>query len=107
MRSTAVLACLLGAFVAGESGRAGEPPCGCQAETCFPRSTCLDDYCPSPYPRQCWPPYPAFYQCVPAGVCSHPPCVGVGNEKLTWWWIPTLRALREALWLNGPDTHAH
>jgi hypothetical protein len=64
---------------------------------CFPRCGCPDDYCPSPYPRQCWPPYPPFYQCVPAGNCAHPPCVGVGNEKLTWWFIPTPRALREAL----------
>src|SRR5437868_6555953 len=36
---------------------------------CFPRSTCPDDYCPNPLPRQCWLPYPAFYQCVPAGQC--------------------------------------
>ena len=68
------------------------------AHGCFPRWGCPDDYCPNPYPRQCWPPYPPFYQCVPAGDCVHPPCVGVGNEKLTWWWIPTPRALREALW---------
>jgi hypothetical protein len=67
---------------------------------CFPRCGCADDYCPSPYPRQCWPPYPPFYQCVPAGACAHPACVGVGNEKLTWWWIPTPRAFREALWLE-------
>jgi hypothetical protein len=65
---------------------------------CFPRCGCPDDYCPNPYPRQCWPPYPPFYRCVPAGECSHPPCVGVGNEKLTWWFLPTPRALREALW---------
>jgi hypothetical protein len=65
---------------------------------CFPRHGCPDDYCPNPYPRQCWPPYPPFYRCVPAGDCTHPPCVGVGYEKLTWWWLPTLRALRDALW---------
>jgi hypothetical protein len=65
---------------------------------CFPRCGCRDDYCPNPYPRQCWPPYPPFYQCVPAGACTHPPCVGVGNEGLTWWFLPTPRALREALW---------
>ena len=65
---------------------------------CFPLHGCPDDYCPNPFPRQCWPPYPPFYRCVPAGNCGHPPCVGVGNETLTWWWIPTPRALREALW---------
>jgi hypothetical protein len=65
---------------------------------CFPRCGCPDDYCPNPYPRQCWPPYLPFYRCVPAGECAHPPCVGVGNEKLTWWFLPTPRALREALW---------
>jgi hypothetical protein len=71
----------------------------CQwARSCFPRGGCCDDYCAHPYPRPCWPPYPPFYQCVPAGHCAHPPCVGVGNEKLTWWWVPTPRALREALW---------
>jgi hypothetical protein len=66
--------------------------------SCFPRGGCPDDYCPHPLPRQCWPPYPPFYRCVPAGHCAHPPCVGVGNENLTWWWIPTPRALRDALW---------
>jgi hypothetical protein len=65
---------------------------------CFPRGGCCDDYCPHPFPRQCWPPYPPFYRCVPAGNCAHPPCVGVGNEGLTWWWVPTPRALRDALW---------
>jgi hypothetical protein len=72
--------------------------CGHWTRACFPRCGCPDDYCPNPLPRQCWPPYPPFYQCVPAGDFVHPPCVGVGNEKLTWWWIPTPRALREALW---------
>jgi hypothetical protein len=85
------------------------PPCrlpsaspdGCHwVRGCFPRGGCPDDYCPNPYPRQCWPPYPPFYKCVVAGNCGHPPCVGVGNEKLTWWWIPTPRALRDALWLQ-------
>src|SRR5262249_53314169 len=66
--------------------------------SCFPRCGCPDDYCPNPLPRQCRPPYLPFYQCVPAGDCAHPPCVGVGNEKLTWWFLPTPRALREALW---------
>ncbi len=65
---------------------------------CFPRRCCPDDYCAKPYPRQCWPAYPPFYRCVPAGECAHPSCVGVGNEKLTWWFVPTPRALHEALW---------
>ena len=59
---------------------------------------CPDDYCPHPFPRQYGHPTPAFYRCVPAGECDHPPCVGVGNEQLTWWWLPTPRALRDALW---------
>src|SRR5262249_14116661 len=37
---------------------------------CFPRGGCPDDYCPNPFPRQCWPPYPLFYRCVPAGECA-------------------------------------
>jgi hypothetical protein len=74
-------------------------PSGCHwTRDCFPRCGCPDDYCPRPFPRQCWPPYPPYYQCVPAGECGHPPCVGVGNEKLTWWFFPTPRALYEALW---------
>jgi hypothetical protein len=80
-------------------GLPGVGPTGCHwTYGCFPRCGCPDDYCPHPYPRQCWPPYPSFYRCVPAGECCHPRCVGVGNEKLTWWFFPTPRALREALW---------
>src|SRR5262249_7872718 len=77
----------------------GDGPGGCRWSLfCFPRCDCPDDYCAHPYPRQCWPPYPPFYRCGPAGDCGHPPCTGVGNEGLSWWWIPTPRALREALW---------
>jgi hypothetical protein len=65
---------------------------------CFPRCAGRDDYCPHPFPRPCWPPYPPFYKCVPAGNCAHPPCTGVGNEKVAWWFVPTPRALREAVW---------
>src|SRR5262245_14836155 len=64
---------------------------------CFPRWGCPDDYSPNPYPRQCWPPYPPFYQCVPAGDCA-PCCRDRGKDRLTWWFIPTPRALREAFW---------
>jgi hypothetical protein len=121
-RTSAALLCVLGTLMASTPAPGQEPrpvPAGsCSTCTegpasglhgggggcchwtagCFPRCDCPDDYCPNPYPRQCWPPYPPFYRCVPAGDCAHPPCVGVGNEKLTWWWIPTPRALREALW---------
>src|SRR5215471_10778323 len=52
----------------------GLPGCGLNGFRwtlgCFPRCTCPDDYCPNPYPRQCWPPYPPFYRCVPAGDCA-------------------------------------
>src|SRR5437764_10310404 len=41
---------------------------------CFPHGGCADDYCSLPYPRQCWPLYPAFYRCVPAGDCAGPGC---------------------------------
>jgi hypothetical protein len=88
-----------GACATGESCGSGPGCCG-WVRTCFPRRGCCDDYCPNPYPRQCWLPYPPFYRCVPAGECVHPSCVGVGNEKLTWWWIPTPRALRDALWCD-------
>jgi hypothetical protein len=65
---------------------------------CFPRRCCADDYCPNPYPQPCWPPYPPFYRCAPAGDCTAPPCGSPGKEKLTWWFLPTPRALHEALW---------
>lgn len=65
---------------------------------CFPRNACPDDYCDKPFPRQCWPDYPPFYRCVPAGDCAG---YGNGKENLTWWFIPKPQALREALWLKG------
>jgi hypothetical protein len=84
---------------------AAGPACGAEghgpshwALDCFPRWGCPDDYCPHPYPRQCWSPYPPFYRCVSAGQCAPAPGVGVRDEKLTWWFLPTPRALREALW---------
>jgi hypothetical protein len=82
------------------------PACGLQehclncfrwTNDCFPRSGCPDDYCPNPYPRQCWPPYPPFYRCVPAGDCVQCGC-SQGKDKLSWWFLPTPQALREALW---------
>jgi len=62
---------------------------------CFPHNACPDDYCPSPFPRQCWPPYPSFYRCVPAGDCAG--CRDRSTDDLTWWFIPKPRALREAI----------
>jgi len=62
---------------------------------CFPRGGCPDDYCPNPFPRQCWPPYPLFYRCVPAGECAD--CRDRSTDDLTWWFIPKPRALREAI----------
>jgi hypothetical protein len=80
----------------------GFPGCGlnCFQWTlgCFPRCGCPDDYCPNPYPKQCWPPYPPFYRCVPAGDCARSCGGGEGKDRLTWWFIPTPRALRAALW---------
>jgi hypothetical protein len=29
---------------------------------------------------------------------------GVADEKFTWWWIPTPRALREAIWCESSTT---
>src|SRR6266568_3615263 len=55
---------------------------------CFPRNKCPDDYCPNPFPRQCWPPYPSFYRCVPAGDCSSPGCRDRSTENLSWWFLP-------------------
>jgi hypothetical protein len=82
---------------------AGRPACNssCPAHpslhwtsACFPCKSCPDDYCPHAYPRQCWLPYPPFYQCVPAGNC----CGVTNNDRLTWWFLPRPRALHEALW---------
>jgi hypothetical protein len=62
---------------------------------CFPRSGCPDDYCPNPFPRQCWPPYPLFYRCVPAGDCAD--CRDRSADDLSWWFIPKPRTLHEAI----------
>jgi hypothetical protein len=72
------------------------------AQGCFPRCGCPDDYCPHPYPPPCWPPYPSFYQCVPAGAWA-PSTYGVpGKDRISLWFIPTPLTLREALWLHHP-----
>ncbi len=77
------------------------PGCGLHwTGDCFPRYGCPDDYCSKPFPRQCWPSYPPYYRCVPAGDCIGPACGSPGKDRLTWWFIPTPRALREALWLH-------
>jgi hypothetical protein len=78
-------------------------PCGgprglTWARDCFPRCGCPDDYCPNPFPRPCWPPYPPFYQCVPAGDCGQGCGCGQGKDRLSWWFLATPRALREAVW---------
>jgi hypothetical protein len=67
-------------------------------QCCFPRQGCPDDYCPNPFPRPCPPPYPPFYQCVPAGECGQAAGCGHDKDRLTWWFLPTPRALREAVW---------
>jgi hypothetical protein len=117
--ASAVLLCLLIALARGETGIGQEPrqgpaliatqapPCGspgCQPQglhwtlSCFPRCGCADDYCPHPCPPPCQPPYPPFYRCVPAGDYARPGCGGHGTNNLSWWFLPTPRALREALW---------
>src|SRR5947209_1858497 len=68
------------------------------ALSCFPCFSCPDDYCPNPYPPPCPSSYPAYYRCVPAGDCAN--CGGPRNNTLTLWFLPTPRALREALWFQ-------
>jgi hypothetical protein len=108
-----VCLCLLGALIVAGHLR-GQGPCtSCSAEgevagpnglhwarSCFPRPCCPDDYCPRPLPRQCQPAYPPFYRCVPAGDCPGPGCTPHGQGRLTWWFLPTPRALREAIWCH-------
>jgi hypothetical protein len=65
---------------------------------CFPRCGCPDDYRVHPYPRQCWPPYLPFYRCVPASDCAAASDCGRQQDRLTWWFIPTPQALRDAVW---------
>src|SRR5262245_6850331 len=66
-------------------------------QRCFPRSGCADDYCRRPLPRQCWPCYPTFYRCVPAGECACQTC-GNRREGVTWCIFPTCKAFTEAVW---------
>jgi hypothetical protein len=106
-----VCLCLLGALLVPGGGRTQAPCTTCTTDgqaagphglhwpaRCFPPSCCPDDYCPNPLPRQCWPPYPPFYRCVPAGECQGPRCDCHNKERLTWWFLPTPRALCEAIW---------
>src|SRR5215472_5738662 len=110
-RSSLTLSCVFGLFVACTELRAQDArpttagtetlcasaprccaSCGCLSglhwtRVCFPRCGCPDDYCPNPYPRQCWMPYPPFYRCVPAGDCSRPRGDREGKDRLTWWFI--------------------
>jgi hypothetical protein len=77
------------------------PGCGLHwTRDCFPGNACPDDYQPKPLPRQCWPPYPSYYRCVPAGDGTGPICGSPAKDRLTWWFFPTPRALRDALWLH-------
>jgi hypothetical protein len=68
--------------------------------SCFPANCCCDDYDPHPLPRSCFPAYPPWYQCVPAGdvTCCAKACQN--NDQRSWWFIPTWRTLQEALWLE-------
>jgi hypothetical protein len=65
---------------------------------CFPRCGCPDDYCPHPYPPPCPSPYPPFYLCGPAGDCGHAPVGSHARDRLSWWFVPTPRALADAIW---------
>jgi hypothetical protein len=117
MKNSSLLTlCLLAPLVVVANGLGQEPGLACSREgdaqrpgcessclssrglhwtrNCFPCKSCPDDYCPNPYPRQCWPPYPPFYQCAPAGNC----CRDTNNDRLSWWFLPRPRALHEALW---------
>jgi hypothetical protein len=112
-RTVAVILSLLGALAVcapalgqppADAPAPAWPPQNCRrtglgwASSCFPRCGCLDDYCPHPYPRQCCPPYPAFYTCAPAGDCAAAGACGRQSDRLTWWFLPTPQALRDALW---------
>src|SRR5262249_6242174 len=77
------------------NGCAAPPNAGCAAPASCPSICCPDDYCPHPQPVVCCPQYPPFYKCVPAGDCGG--CRD-GRDGLTLWFIPTPRALHQALW---------
>jgi hypothetical protein len=111
MRYAATIALTIGAAtVAALPGSAQEPQpqTACPrvaakswtwVQDCFPRCGCPDDYCPRPLPRQCWPPYPCYYQCVPAGDGRPVRCE---SKKDGWslWFLPTPRTLRDAVWCS-------
>ncbi|QDU80765.1 hypothetical protein Pla110_24980 [Polystyrenella longa] len=68
--------------------------------SCFPANCCCDDYTPRPFPRSCYPTYPSWYKCVPAGDVSCSGSPRPSKEKRTWWFISKCHTLREALWLD-------
>jgi hypothetical protein len=109
---TALLTALCLVLGLGPIGRSvGQPPgpvpvgaacAGCpqdlrRVRDCLPRCGCPDDYCPNPLPCPCWPTYPPFYKCVPAGDGAPDRHGDHGTGRLTWWFVPTPRALAEAL----------
>ncbi|QDS90840.1 hypothetical protein EC9_50580 [Rosistilla ulvae] len=124
---TKALVCLLGFLTAwgvGNLAVAQQPPhapvdshtlpcdslagtaCDCRTNgdacsgNCFPPNCCCDDYTPRPYPRSCFPAYPSWYKCVPAGDVACCPQACEPEKKRTWWFLPTCHALKEALWLT-------
>jgi hypothetical protein len=62
---------------------AGCPPDLRRVHDCLPRCGCADDYCPNPLPCRCWPAYPPFYKCVPAGDSGPDRDVDHGTGRLT------------------------
>jgi hypothetical protein len=110
MKSAPTLVLLLsglGAVLPAAGQEGTPPPASCRisppcawVQGCFPRCGCCDDYCPRPYPPPCWPAYPSFYKCAPAGNCP-PSTYGVpGKDHISCWFLPTPLTLREALWLR-------
>ncbi len=124
---TKVLVCLLGLLAVGKFGNSAVAqesthapanssalPCDahasaardCRSESdackgnCFPASCCCDDYNPRPFPHTCFPTYPPWYKCVPAGDVTCCPQAYTKKVKRSWWFIPTCNALKEALWLD-------
>jgi hypothetical protein len=92
---------LMFVFAASNFGSAQEPCGRCAKSTCdtpcFPKCGCCDDYCPHPLPCACWPPYPCYFKCAPAG--GRTETAKCGTEKDGWalWFMPTPRTVKEAI----------
>jgi hypothetical protein len=99
-RALAVFVC----FVFAVAARAQQPEAPPSAvtksgviQTPAVRPGCADDNGLMPYLNKRWPAPAQLYQSEPAGNYARSPNAIHDSGRLTWWFLPTPRAFREAI----------